>query len=172
MGALTLVGTPATTVHALEEQYADLPVSVEVATVFSLSLDNPQLVFQRLSPGKTNVLGEGRFFNELTCRVNTGRPWYLKAQLLSLKHVGRDYTLPASLLQWKAVEVVGAVEQPAGRYDFQKFAEQPTVIYASQGSERLGQTVVIRLQYSLSCPLDAPAGDYVGQLIFTMAESP
>ncbi len=172
VGVLLLTRGPVASVDALEEHYADLPVSVEVASVFKLSLDNSQLVFQRMSPGKTEILGEGQFFNALTCRANTGRPWYLKAQLVSLKHVGMDYTLPASLLRWKAVEVQGVADPFVGRRDFQAFADQPVVIYASQGSDRVGQTVVIRLQYSLSCPLDAPAGDYVGQLIFTMAESP
>ena len=165
-----LVGASAA--HALEEHYADLPVSVEVASVFNVSLDNPQLIFQHVRPGQTDLLGEGRFFNELTCRANSGRPWYLKAQLLALKHVGRDYTLPASRLQWKVVEAMGAATPPAGRGEFQAFTDGPVVIYASQGDARLGSTVVIRMQYGLSCPLDAPAGDYVGEIIFTMTESP
>ena len=165
-----VMGDARGTARALEEQYADLPVSVEVASVFNLALDNPQLLFPHLSPGTTQILGEGRFFNALTCRTNAGRPWSVTAQLLSLKHGTLNYALPASQLQWKIVEVSGTVDHQPPRRDFQPFADQPIMIYASPADDEPGHEVVLRLQYSLSCPLDAPAGDYIGRIIFTMTE--
>ena len=157
---------------ALDERYDDLQASVEVAPVFSLSLSNPHLEFHQLSPGNTYTIGEGGFYNEVRCRSNNGRPWYLKAQLMSLRHVGMNASLPADALRWKAASVSGAGEPPSGRWDFEPFAERPVLIYASRGEDERGREVVLQFQYSLTCPLTAQAGDYIGQIIFTMAESP
>ena len=46
------------------------------------------------------------------------------------------------------------------------------LIYASRGEDERGREVVLQFLYSLTCPLTAQAGDYIGQIIFTMAESP
>ena len=157
---------------ALEERIDDLSVSVEVASVFSLNLSKASLTFNNVSPGKALILGEGHWFNELRCRSNSGRPWYLKAQVVSLKHVQGAYELPATALTWKVVDATGSGEPVGGRSDFQGFSEQPALIYASQGDDDRGREVVLRLQYSLVTPPDALAGNYVGQVIFTMVESP
>lgn len=156
---------------ALEEKVGDLSVSVEVAPVFSLSLDNPNLAFGLVNPGQTKTLGEGRFFNELRCRANSGRVWYLKAQLVSLKVLGKNYSLSPSYLKYRIVDLQGSAKDYA-RLGFKEFAEQPLLIYTSQGEDSRGREVVLRLQYSLTSAQDAPAGNYVGQIIFTMAESP
>lgn len=157
--------------EALEEKIEDLSVSVEVAPIFSLSLDNPNLTFGLVSPGQTKVLGEDYFFNELKCRANSGRTWYLKAQLVSLKVLGKNYSLYPSYLKYKIVDLQGSAKDYA-RLGFREFSEQPLLIYISQGEDNRGREVILRLQYSLSSPAEAPAGDYVGQIIFTMAESP
>jgi hypothetical protein len=158
-------------VQALEQKVDDLSASVEVVSVFNLSLDNSNLAFGLISPGKEKVLGEGRFFNELRCCSNSGRTWYLKAHLISLKLLEKDYSLAPSNLKWKVVESTGSAE-PLGRLEFKEFSEQPILIYASQGEDNRGKEVILRFQYNLSSPLDAPTGNYVGQIIFTMAESP
>ncbi|GEM_PF-1959111 len=168
MGGAVGVGSA----EALEEQFSDLSASVEVASVFSLSLNNPYLAFPEVDSGQSVVLGEGRSFNEMICRSNSGRAWYLKAQLVSLKNLERNYTLPASQLKWKVVETTGSAALTHGRFDFEPFSEQPMLIYTSQGDDNHGRAVVLRFQYSLSVPSDAPAGTYVGQLVFTMVESP
>lgn len=159
-------------VLALDERSDDLSASVEVAETFSLSLSNPHLAFHQLSPGNTEVLGEGHFFNEVLCRSNTGRAWYLKAQLVSLQHLGSSQVLPASSLEWSVVESTGQAEPMGGRHSFQPFAEQPLLLYESQGDDARGREVALRFQYRLSAPMDTPAGDYAGQLMFTMTESP
>jgi hypothetical protein len=149
----------------------DLSASVEVTAVFSLSLDNPNLAFGLIGPGKTEVLGQGRFFNEIRCRSNSGRTWYLKVNLISLRLLEKEYFLSPSNLKWKVVESTGSAE-PLGRLEFKEFSEQPVLIYASDGDDNRGKEVILRFQYSLSSPADAPAGNYVGQIIFTMSESP
>lgn len=158
--------------QALEEKIEDLSASVEVAPIFSLSLDNPNLAFSLIGPGKTEILGEGRFFNELKCRSNSGRTWYLKAQLVSLKLLEKDYSLPAPNLKWKVVESSGSAEPLGGRVEFEGFSNEPLLIYASYGDDNRGKEVILRFQYSLSCPLEAPAGNYIGSIIFTLTESP
>ena len=157
---------------ALEQQVDDLPASVEIRPVFRFSLDNPNIAFGSLSSGSTSVLGSGHFFNEVRCRSNAGRSWYLKAQLLSLKHLDTNEPLAPSHLQWKIVESTGAGEPTGGRQAFHPFAEEPVLLYASQGDDQRGNEVVLRFQYSLTTPPEARAGNYVGQIIFTMAESP
>lgn len=159
-------------VMALEERVEDLSASVEVASVFSLDLSKASLTFNDVSPGKTRILGEGHAFNEVRCRSNSGRPWYLKAQVVSLKHIQGTYDLPISSLKWKVVDSTGRGEPVGGRSDFHEFSDQPTLIYASQEDDDRGREVILRFQYSLSAPPDALAGSYVGQVIFTMAETP
>lgn len=158
-------------VRALEEQSESLPASVEVAPVFGVSLDQPSLAFGALRSDTPTVLGSGRFFNEVRCRSNSGRPWYLKAHLLSLKDLERQTVVPPASLKWKIVESTGAADM-VGRGDFQPFAEEPVLFYASEGDDHRGREVVLRLQYSLDIPPEAPAGNYVGQIVFTMAENP
>lgn len=157
--------------EALEEKVNDLSVSVGVAPVFSLSLDNPNLSFGLVNPGRIKVLGEGRFFNEIRCRSNSVRNWYLKAQLVSLKVLEKNYSLQPSCLKYRIADLQGSAVEYA-RLDFREFSEQPFLIYVSQAEDNRGKEVILRLQYSLTPPLEAPAGNYIGQIIFTMTESP
>ena len=156
---------------ALEERIDHLSASVEVASLFSLNLSKASLAFNNVSPGKTLILGEGHWFNEIRCRSNSGRPWYLKAQVMSLKHTGSDYQLSADALTWKIVDATGSGEPMGGRSAFHTFSEESDLIYASQGDDDRGREVVLRLQYALAVPPDAPAGSYVGQVVFTMVEA-
>ena len=158
--------------EALEQKIEDLSASVEVAPVFSISLDNPHLVFGLVGPGKTKILGEENFFNELKCRSNSGQTWYLKVQLVNLRLLEkREYSLPASNLKWRIV-TSSACAEPKGRLEFQEFSEQPNLIYMSKDEDNRGKEVVLRFQYSMTSTYDIPPGNYVGQIIFTMAETP
>ena len=157
---------------ALEEKQENLSVSVEVASTFGLSLDKPQLALGHIRPGKTIILGQGSFYNQVRCRSNYGRTWFLKAHLLSgLKLAGREYYLAASALKWKVAEAFSEAK-PTEQFQFQEFSSQPSLIYISQGADNCGKEVILRFQYSLSCPGDAPAGIYTGQIVFTMSEAP
>ncbi len=158
-------------VSALEERFEDLSASVEVASDFGVDVPQAFLTFTNVSSGRTSILGESRFFNEVTCRSNTGRPWYLKAHLVTLKHTGTNRALPASTLRWKIVGSTGSGSS-TGRTDFQPFAEQPETIYESRGDDHRGRSVVLQFQYSLTPPPSSLAGTYVGQIVFTMAENP
>ncbi len=159
------------TAEALELKMDDISASVEVAPTFGVSLDNPSLYFGLIKPGDTKILGEGRFFNQIRCRSNSGRPWFVKAQIVSLSLLEKEYALPVGNLKWKVTESTGSA-QPTGGYDFQPFSTEPLLLYASQGEDDAGKEVVLYMQYSLTSPPDAPAGNYAGQIVFTMAESP
>jgi hypothetical protein len=159
------------TAEALELKMDDISASVEVAPTFGISLDNSSLYFGLLKPGDTKILGEGRFFNQIRCRSNSGRPWFLKAQIVSLSLLEKEYVLPVRNLKWKIAESTGSA-QLLGGYDFQSFSTEPLLLYASQGDDDLGKEVVLSMQYSLASPPDAPAGNYTGQIVFTMTESP
>jgi hypothetical protein len=158
-------------VEALDQATDDLSASVEVAPVFSLYLNNPNLAFGLLSPGQRKVLGESRFFNEMRCRSNSGRSWYLKVQLVSFKLLDKPAAIAASNLSFKVAEFSGSAE-PLGRYDFHEFSEKPLLIYTSQGIDNEGKEVIFRFQYRLLSPLDVPAGSYSGSITITMSESP
>lgn len=157
--------------EAMELKMEDLSASVEVVSTFSLSLDNPNLAFGLITPGQTKILGEGRFFNQVKCRSNSGRPWYVKAQLLSLRSAQRPYSPPLSNLKWKIGQTSGS-NRTVAQYDFQAFSDAPVLIYTSMGDDNRGKEVELGLQYSLALPPDAPAGEYIGQVVFTMAETP
>ncbi|MBI2174567.1 MAG: hypothetical protein HYU33_05165 [Candidatus Omnitrophica bacterium] len=168
-GVVMLCGAP--TVIALEERVQDLSASVEIAEVFSLSLGNPNLVFPLITPGTTAVLGEGGSFDEIQCRSNTGRPWYLTAHVVSLKHLDRTYSLPPSYLKWKMVGTTGQNKPATGQMDFASFSDQPVLLYAGVGDDARGKEVLLSIQYGLSIPPEAPAGNYGGQILFTMTEA-
>ena len=157
-------------VWALEERITDLSASVEVAPVFRLSLDRPHLAFGPVTSEKPVILGQGGFFQEIRCRSNSGQPWHLKAQLVSLKHLERGSDLPPSSVKWNVAEAVGSGEPAGGAGIFQSFSDEPVVMYAGAGDDRRGREVVLRLQYSLTIPPEASAGTYVGEIIFTMTE--
>ena len=156
---------------ALDEESATLSASVEVAPVFSLSLTNPHLAFAELRPGQPTVLGEGRFFNEVACRSNSGRPWLVTAQVLSLHHAQGGYALPASALEWNVAETTGAGTVANGPGTFAPFSDQSVLVYTAQGDDMKGRPVYLRFRYRLTSPLDALAGSYVGEIIFTMTEN-
>ncbi len=157
---------------ALEQQFEDLSASVEVAPVFSLSIDNLNLAFGLVSPETTAILGRDHFFHEIKCRSNSGRPWYVKGQVVSLKQLETGFVLEPSALEWRIAESTGAAEPIGGRESFQKFTTGPVLMYASQSDDQRGRPVTLRLQYSLRIPSSAPAGTYVGQVTFTMTEGP
>lgn len=156
--------------EALDEKISDLSVSAEIAPVFSLYLDNPNLSFGLISPGQEKILGEGRFFNEVRCRSNSGRTWQLKAQLNSLRLLEKNYSLPLSNLGWRVAESTGSAE-PISSSGFQQFSGLPALIYISQGDDLRGKEVVLRFQYRLYSPVEAPSGNYTGEVVFTMTES-
>ncbi len=157
--------------QALEIKIEDLSASVAVNPIFSLALDNPNLAFGVIKPGETKVLGEGRYFNEVKCRSNYGRPWILKVQLTSLGLLERPYSISNSNLKWKVAESTGSAE-PIGRLEFKEFSDGALLVYASQGDDNRGKEIVLKFQYSLTIPIEAPAGNYAGQLVFTMTENP
>ena len=123
LGVLLVAGRT----FALEERSEDLSASVEVASDFGVDATQAFLTFPNVSPGKTSTLGENRFFNEVKCRSNAGRPWFLKAQLVTLKHTDTNHTLPPSSLRWKIVGSTGSGSS-AGLTDFQPFSELPETI--------------------------------------------
>lgn len=170
--AVALIGQLAVpAAEALDEESATLSASVEVAPVFSLSLTNPHLAFAELRPGQPTVLGEGRFFNEVACRSNSGHPWLLTAQILSLHHAQGGYALPASALEWSIVEATGSGQIAHGPGIFNPFSDQSVLLYSAQGDDTKGHPVFLHFRYRLTSPLDAPAGSYVGEIVFTMTES-
>ena len=171
--AFTILGLllSAGSVSALEERFEDLPASVEVAGDFGVDVTQAFLTFTNVAPAKTTVLGEGRFFNEVQCRSNAGRPWYLKAHLITLKHTGTNRALPANTLKWKIVGSTGSGSS-SGRVNFQPFSEQPETLYESGGNDTRGQPVKLQFQYSLTPPPSSLAGTYIGQIVFTMVEAP
>lgn len=170
VAAMMLVAPIAAT--ALEERIDDLSASVEVAGVFGVDATQTALIFTNVSGGRTTVLGEGRFHNQVTCRSNYGRPWYLKAQLVELRHTGTKRTLPPDSLKWKVVESSGVGRVSGRETDFQPFSDAPVLIYIGEGDDNLGRPVTLKFQYSLTPPPSTLAGTYIGQISFTMSENP
>ena len=156
------------TARAVSERFEDLPASVEVAQVFGVEVTRSNLVFENAQPGRETIIGDGGTLNQVTCRSNTGRPWYLNAQVRSLSHLQQSMNLPAGSLKWRLVTSTGQGEMLRG--EFRGFSDEPSVIYTAAGDDLRGRLVELKFEYSLAVPSDAPAGTYVGQLVFTMAE--
>jgi hypothetical protein len=157
---------------AFDERLEDLSASVEVASVSEVDVDTAHLAFTDLVPGQTTVLGEGRHFNQVRCRSNSGRPWYLKARVESLRHLEGGQLLPAPFLKWKVVDSTGHGEPAGAPGSFEEFSDQLSVIYSAQGDDLRGREVVLSFQYSLTGPPTARAGAYAGTIVYSMEEAP
>ena len=169
---LILLALATARVEALEERFEDLSASVEVGGVFGVDVAEAVLTFQNVAPGQVAFLGRGRFDNEVTCRSNYGRPWQLRAQLISLRHTAADRALPPSALQWRLVDSTGIGRSPVGSGAFQPFSESAVAVYLAEGDDLRGQPVALRFQYRLAAPPSTLAGTYVGQVVYTMTEGP
>lgn len=158
--------------QALEEIFSDLPCSVEVSPIFSLSLDKNHIDFGLVEPGSKRILGEGGFFNELRCRSNYGRTWYLKVNFPSPpKLLGGKFYLPKDTFRIRVNQKISEAE-PLFGLQFDSLDKESKILYISQKDENDGKEVILRFQYMFSVPEDAPAGNYQGQIIFTMTETP
>ena len=153
------------------EMQADLEASVEIASIFEVSLSNPHLDFHRVEPGQTRLLGEGNFFNEVRCHSNAGQPWTLSLRFIPQPSAASARSVPQ--VQFKVVEVLGGSAQPQrGWPEFENLPVEPTTIYtATYEPDVQSREVVMRFQYRIVCPLDAQANNYQGQLIFTMSDA-
>lgn len=154
---------------AISERFQDLPASVDVAQVFGLDVTRSSLTFENAQPGRDTVIGSGGSLNQVTCRSNTGRSWYLKAQVRSLTHLQQAIDLPTGSLKWRVTSSTGQGE--ISQRDFRGFSDEAAVIYAAAGDDLRGRQVALSFEYSLTVPSNAPAGTYVGQLVFTMVEN-
>lgn len=156
---------------ALESRIDDLSASVTVAPVFSISLDDTSLYFGTIKPGETKIIGESRDLHQVRCRVNTGEPWFLKIQLSALRLAERPFFLSGSNLKWRLIESASSSGAMGGR-EFTEFSDRPALVYAGQADDTKGREVALKFQYSLTVPAEAPAGNYIGLITFTMTQSP
>ena len=156
-------------VMALEEQTDTLSASVEVAPVFRVSLSQPALVFSSIESGHSEVLGAGPPFHDIICRSNNGRVWSRRGRVIMLRHAQQPYNLTPAALAWNLVDVMGRpLASPS--HGFTPFSDSAQVLYVSEGDAVAGREMVLRFQYRLTIPPGAPAGNYIGQVVFTMSE--
>lgn len=145
---------------------------MEVRPIFTLSLDRAQIDFGPVEPGKTKILGEGSYFNEIRCRSNYGRTWYLKAEVISgPKIIGEDFIIPEGTFSYKVVSAE-AESEPKGKFDFVPLVKKSDVIYTSFGAENIGKEAVLRFQYKFEPPANAPSGTYTVEVLFTLVDTP
>ena len=155
-----------------DQDFNDTSAGVNVASVFLLSIDKNNIDFESGQPGQKQTLYEGDYFNQLICRSNHGKTWYLKAQLLMpVKHERGDIQIPPENFKWKVLSGNGdgAV---ANLYKFNGFSMSPELVYVSSGDDNLGKEVKLQLQYELDIPYNVLAGRYSSQILFTITETP
>ena len=172
VGSVLLFALAPTISEALEERFEDLSASVEIAGVFGVDVAQAVLTFPNVVPGQPAVLGKGGFDNQVTCRSNYGRPWQLRAQLVSLKHTTTDRVLPPGALQWRLVGSTGSGSSPGASGAFQPFSESAAAVYLAAGEDLRGRPATLQFQYRLLPPPSTLAGTYVGQVIYTLTEGP
>ena len=158
-----------TTSFAYQERFKDLYSSVVVGATFKLTVDNSAMDFGFINPGQSYELYPNRYYNEVTCLSNTGKPWYLKMSLVTGLHGAKGSVIPKKNLTWSVYSVEGGGAKPEG---WSPFEDTPVLIYSATSEDSRGEPVKVRLKYKLDVPGDVTADSYATTIIYSMTETP
>lgn len=149
----------------------DSSASVIVNSIFKIDLDKSAIAFGRVRPGEWENLGEGSYYNQVTCQSNNDRIWYLRINVLNpLTGTGKGGTIDNSHFKYMAgwTNGTGTVES---QYTFRDFDTVSTSVYTSSVEDAMANLIYIQFQYGLSVPENATADDYTTTVVYTMMES-
>lgn len=152
-----------------EEVYRDMYVSVAVLPTFKLSLDNANINFGYVDPGKSVELYPEKNYNEVKCVSNKGTKWYLRLSIIGdiVAPVGGNVTIDC--FKWMIASSTG---DGVAEKDWHPFTAEPSQAYTSGTNDMIGEEVTIRLKYKLDLPKNSIGGNYGLNVLYTMTENP
>jgi len=151
-----------------EQVERDMFGAVTVNPIFAVSLDNADVNFGYVEPGKSVELKPDTYYNAVTCNSNKGRAWYLKLSILG-EVIGPTTNIPLDSFKWLVFKAIGDGAAVEG---WQPLAETPLVAYTSAGRDNTGEEVTIQFKYKLDLPGTAMAGNYRTKILYTMTDVP
>lgn len=141
--------------------------SVDVATVFELSIDQGFVDFGRMSPGETkwNMPPAGIM---VQAKTNCGKPWFLKISNDAPFTSGQNY-IPNSNFQWYGWTQGNGKWHGTGE---NVMSVTPALVYSSGVGEEnnLPGGTINFLKFKLKIPNNQAPGNYTTVVKFTMTE--
>lgn len=153
-----------------DEASFDFSASVTVKALFKIDLDKGVIDFGRLYPGDWKNIGEGSYYNQVTCQSNSGKIWYLTIKVLNpLTGVNNHTQIPNSKFKYMPgwTDGTGTVD---GQYTFKEFSSDNTNVYTSSNDDAMANQIHIQFQYGVAVPDNAAADDYTTSVVYTMME--
>ena len=152
-----------------EEAYSDMYVSVVILPNFKLNLDNTNINFGFIDPGKTVELYPDKNYNEVKCVSNKGAKWYLRVAVVGDIVGPRESSVAVDSFKWMMASSSGdgIIEK-----DWHPFSKEPVLVYTSGPKDITGEEVTIKFKYKLDLPGNARGGNYGINIIYTMTDVP
>ena len=155
---------------AEETPPVDLSASVSVKLLFKMDIDKSVISFGRVLPGEWKNLGEGSYYNQVTCQSNNGKIWYLLISLSSpLTGARHNEKIPANKLKYMPgwTNGTGTVHD---QYTFKEFGTEDSYVYTSNVEDAIANPLYIQFQYGVNVPDNGTADDYSATVVYTMME--
>lgn len=151
-----------------EQVERDMFAAVTVNPIFTVSLDNADVNFGYVEPGKSVELKPDTYYNTVTCNSNKGKTWHLKLSILG-EVIGPTADIPLDSFKWLVFRAAGDGAAVEG---WQPLTEMPLTAYTSAGRDNAGEEVTIQFKYKLDLPGMAAAGNYRTKILYTMTDVP
>ena len=140
--------------------------------LFEVEVDAYSIDFGFMNISESKELQEkGLYHNEVSCKSDNTRAWYLKVQALGPLKSGEDY-IPYENFSWKAIEALNGDGAIYNKDMYNAFSDIPALVYSSGPNDPKGSEVKLRFKYSLSIPKNQVAGNYRTVIRYTMTEMP
>lgn len=148
-----------------DEIFEDITGSVIVGVTFEITGANVPIDFGLIQPEEEVILYPDRYFNEVRCRSNSGKTWYLKAFCKNLE--GTFASISSKHLKFRIYRTDG---QGTYSTEWMEFSDKPVLIYTSAGNDNLGKEVRLQFVYKFRPPPKVPGGNYTASVSFIMTE--
>ena len=140
--------------------------------LFEVEVDAYSIDFGFMNISESKELNEkGLYHNQITCKSDNARAWYLKVQSMGPLKSGEDY-IPYENFSWTAVEALNGDGVIYNKDGYNPFYDIPALVYSSGANDSKGSEVKLNFKYSLSIPKNQIAGNYRTIIRYTMTEMP
>lgn len=152
-----------------EQTQKDMFATVTVMPAFKLSLDNANISFGYVEPGKSVELYPHTHYNELNCISNKGNRWYLKLSVIGGIIGPENSSVGIDSFKWMVARSTGDGVPEKG---WHSFAKEPVIAYTSGSADSTGSEVTVQFKYKLDLPPKAMGGNYNLNILYTMTDTP
>jgi len=147
-------------------------VSKPVYAAFEVRLDTYNIDFGFMNIGESKELREkGMYQNEVTCKSDNAKTWYLKIQAMGPLKSGEDY-IPYKNFEWQVAELLNGDGAIYNKDVYTAFSDIASLVYTSGPGDPTGREVNLRFKYNLAIPKNQVAGNYRTIIRYTMTEIP